>query len=450
MGCCASKEDSASRLRTVLKPADSSAEKTQKKVPVKLQSKSASSSEIRSASQPEDDFYDAKSFANETFYIRKSESSTIRDFPELLRLETQRRADILRAEATMQEAIKALGMHVSRRPSPVLVLADITLADGRDIDSLIDHTGALPGYSPHINFEEEAIRKARKGTQKPSAFPNTSKLIHLRPDGFDWQKLPKCNISQNWDILSIPSADEVLSRGECFMNFACKPAGSLSEQERAFANLVIGLDSLDAKQKGEAPKIDLYNPDDCTQYTLILTRASYLLPEIDLSKITPQFIASEPYQKGCLPGSPYLWPREGTSDEAMRTFRMTKPLIPYVFSIVIQMRTSIISDPDTLKSLEEIDNEKIAKAVLLERSKRTVGSKDDSTAKVRSILLYYELPSGGGVLVTNFTVVCNTTIPKIVASVVQSFGSRGASEIEETAHRTRKFILSHSQVLKEK
>ena len=350
----------------------------------------------------------------------------------------------------------ALGMTIHHQQDHVLVLADVTLTDHTHNDAFddcmsspessthhrLDKNGVIGGYAPTPLYEDSISPRAPSHNST-----TTSKLPYIKPN-LDWQKAPKCNTSANWDVLTIPGCLESLSKGECFMNFACKPAGSLNDKERAYANMIIKVDSETAIEKGENGEIDFYNPSDCSRYTVILTRCSYVLPNLDLTKITPYYIASMDYQKGCLPGSPYLWPREGTSDELMRTFRMTKPLIPFVFSIVIQMRTSIITDPAVLKTLEQIDNEKISHAVVFERSKRTAGSKDDSTYKVRSVLMYYVLP-GGGTLVTNFTCVCNTYIPKIVASVVQSFGSRGASEVAETAHRTRKFLLTQPEVLKQ-
>jgi hypothetical protein len=389
-------------------------------------------------------FYDAKSFANETFVARSAATSTITNIPELMAIEARRREDVKHAESTMFAAMAALvGSHTHRPPSPVLVLTDITLADTTFQEcmspSMIDHEGSLRGYKATPHFEE-SVRSL-------SPISPTQSVLHHIHGKFDMSVAPKCNTSNNWDILTIPGCTEALSRGEAFMNFSCKPAGSLTDREREMANMVIRINTAESLEKDGCPDIDLYNPADCSKYTLILTRGTYVLPNVDVTKMTPAFIASMDYQKGCLPGSPYLWPKTGTSDEEIRTFRMTKPLIPFVFSIVIQMRTTHITDPDVVRRLEDIDKLKIAHCIIFERTKRSASAKDDSTAKVRSVLMYYPLPDNSGVLVTNYTVVCNTTIPKIVASVVQSFGSRGAAEVAETAHRTRKFLLTQPTVL---
>eukprot|EP00759_Apiculatamorpha_spiralis_P005955 PhF_6_TR13515/c0_g1_i1/m.21596 len=405
----------------------------------------------RSASQ-DLAFYDAESFANETFVMRTLETDKVKSIGELQMIEIRRRQDIEHAEETMHAAINALWEPMSnsakRPPSPVLVLNDITLADANDGSNThpnaMDMNGDFVGYRPSAKYED--TDEAKDGACLSPRANRTTYLTKISPN-FDYMANPKCHTPSNWDLPQLPGFTDVLSRGECFMNFACKPAGQMTDRERELANLVIKINSADAIHDG-TPDVDFNNPADCSKYTVILTKATYMLPNIDPGKITPEFIAGVEYQKGCLPGSPYLWPKSGTTDAEIRTFRITKPLIPLVFSIVIQMRVSRITDPEILHKLEDVDKEKMSHAILFERTKRTAGAKDDSTARVRSVLLYYPLPSNDGVLVTNFTVVCNTTIPKIVASVVQSFGSRGAAEVSETAFRTRKFLLTQPQVLK--
>eukprot|EP00760_Papus_ankaliazontas_P007392 PhM_4_TR13339/c3_g1_i1/m.17536 len=297
--------------------------------------------------------------------------------------------------------------------------------------------------------EEEVLPPAPPMPSKPVAaktVQHSNILTRMHPK-YDPKMSPKCTLSPNWDVLTLSNAAEILQAGNTLMNFACRPATHLETRERELANLIINVNS-PLSGGDNYPSTDLYSKEDCDRYTMIVTRATYLLPNIHLEKMTPYYIASMEYQKGCIPGSPYLWPKQGTNtDDDLRTFRITKPLIPFVFSLVVQMRTTEITDAETLRRLEDVDKLPVSHAILFERTRRSANA-TDSTAKVRSILLYYALPDNKGVLVTNFTVVCNNFIPKIVAKVVQSFGSRGAGEVNETAQKTRKFLLTQPTVLK--
>jgi hypothetical protein len=124
---------------------------------------------------------------------------------------------------------------------------------------------------------------------------------------------------------------------------------------------------------------------------------------------------------------------------------MTKTIIRFVFSVVVQLRVTPLTDPQVLEHLSVIDGIIPTHAYLLERTKRDV-SKTDGTVKCKSVLLYYRvvnkagMPGSVSTLVTNVSVVVNSQLPSVVASVVNSFGGSGADEVRETMAKTRVYL----------
>jgi hypothetical protein len=113
--------------------------------------------------------------------------------------------------------------------------------------------------------------------------------------------------------------------------------------------------------------------------------------------------------------------------------------------VVVQLRVTPLTDPQMLEHLSVIDGIIPTHAYLLERTKRDA-SKTDGTVKCKSVLLYYCVLNKAGVpgsvstLVTNVSVVVNSQLPSVVASVVNSFGGSGADEVRETMAKTRVYL----------
>ena len=205
-------------------------------------------------------------------------------------------------------------------PAPTSAPVDTgsdTGSDEIDIEKLETYLRQSPTKEHTDTFEdtdtfEECLDEECFPNDAAPASPITSthtKLSDTKPK-FDWQKAPKCTSVPNWDVLTIPGVTEGLSKGECFMNFACKPAGSLNDKERTFANAVINVDSEMAKEEGQAPQIDFYNPVHCSKYIVILTRASYVLPNLDLARTKSIFFLFSEKQSSSIIG---LWPFQTTS-----------------------------------------------------------------------------------------------------------------------------------------
>merc|ERR1712065_50003 len=188
----------------------------------------------------------------------------------------------------------------------------------------------------------------------------------------------------------------------------------------------------DELRDNNCPPLDAYSAADMSKFTIIMVKTMFVIPGFDLKNMNRDVMASVEYRKGCQPGGPKF-----VDCDEPYTFRFTKPLIKLLFSIQVQLRVHEYTDPADLKHFSTIDGLVPEKAILLERTKRDK-AKVDSTVKCKSVLLYYNVT--GGTLVTNVTCVINTKIPGVVASLVNNFGSSGASETAETAMMTRAYL----------
>jgi hypothetical protein len=246
----------------------------------------------------------------------------------------------------------------------------------------------------------------------------------------------KCRAMGNaWDFLAIEDAGEHLTKGNSYFGFLCKTGAKLGEHDTVQFETIANLTGFeDELRDNGAPRLDARDLTEMAKYTVIMVKAMYVLPGFDLSNMTRTVMASLEYQRSCQPGNPKFW------DDCTEpwTFRETKPLIRFVYSLVIQLRVHEITDLATLQSFRTLDGMVPEKAMLLERTKRDK-NKADSTLKCKSLLLYYRIP--GGTLVTNATVVVNTSIPGVVAALVNNFGSSGAAEVGDTAVMTREYLL---------
>jgi len=224
-----------------------------------------------------------------------------------------------------------------------------------------------------------------------------------------------------------------LESGGAFYSFTCRTWMTPYEKEMVgtMANMS-GFD--DETIDNYVPAFDIDDPEDVRQYTFILQKAAYILPNVNLEDITTEVMSSNDYHKCCQPNGTKIWDHEEKG-----VFRFTKPIIPLIYRMTIQFRVSQV-DMHDLGPLSSLLGVRVDKAILMERTKRSVPPKVDGTAKAKSILCYSEIT--GGVLVTHATVILNTAIPTVVAKVMNSFGRSGLTETCETAERTRQFFLN--------
>ena len=170
------------------------------------------------------------------------------------------------------------------------------------------------------------------------------------------------------------------------------------------------------------------------KYILICVKTMYILPGINVDDITPELVSSVEYQRACQPGNPKIW--DDVSEPY--TFRCTKPLVRFIFSLTFQMKVSMVTDPETLRFFQSFDGLVPSKIILIERTKRNKEAKD-TTHKVKSVLMYH--PVTDGILVSHITLVLNTSIPRVVATIVNNFSGRGAAEGALTVDLTRAYLL---------
>jgi len=246
-------------------------------------------------------------------------------------------------------------------------------------------------------------------------------------------------VIKNWNFVSaLKNIDQHLQSGATVCSFACKTFSELYDVERKLINSFINVSSFaDESTENFVPKVDAYSMDDTKQFTAILAKTMYIVPNVTADMFTRNLLASFEYQNACQPGNKVISP-----DESPGYIRFTKTIL-HMLSITAMFKVSQVTDEAALGEIQRcMDPElhpimSLDRVLLLERTKRT-SSKIDATAKAKSILLYRTLPHG--VLVTNMTCVLNTSINSLMSRVVNNLASMGSSEAAETAQRTRAYF----------
>jgi hypothetical protein len=243
--------------------------------------------------------------------------------------------------------------------------------------------------------------------------------------------------SEQWaTLIAVPDAIEWLSGGNGLFSFACRPGDKLHPDAKESVAAMINLSSFsDELKENNAPAVHM-DSAEVEKLKFIVVKATYALPGVDYRKLTPELLSSNEYHEHCQPGKPKI---ETKMALPPNTFRLTKTIISWVLSVVIQLKVSRITDKATLRQLSCIDGLVPSYAILMERTKRDV-SKHDSTLKVKSLLLYHRV-APASCIVTNFSVVVNSSLPSAAATIVNTFGSKGAEEVRETMVNTRKYLV---------
>jgi hypothetical protein len=226
---------------------------------------------------------------------------------------------------------------------------------------------------------------------------------------------------------------KLLELGGVFYSFTCRTW--MTPYEREMVKTIANMSCFeDETRDNYVPNLNIEDPDDVSKYTYVLQKASYILPGVKLDDITPEVLSSNYYHECCQPvNGTKIW--DHWEDDV---FRFTRPIIPHIYKMTIQFKVSQVGHKD-LVDLSYIFGVRVDKAILMERTKRSVPPKLDGTAKAKSVLCYTAIP--GGLLVTHATVILNTAIPTVVAKVIHTFGKSGLAETCETAERTRLFFF---------
>jgi hypothetical protein len=278
----------------------------------------------------------------------------------------------------------------------------------------------------------------RPGHQRVLSEAPTVELLGLDARNVDCSG--KCNVkyhdlSPQWDFFKNPAlATERLNKGEVLYAFRCFKGSDLSEDDRRVLQPVTDISSFPNEPvDNNSPHINLSDPAEASKYTLIVNKSMYLIPNLRIEDISAEKWSSRHYCERCIPGNPKF----STDAVDANTIRFYKPLIKFVFSILVQLKISTHTDPAVMEGLTQVDGFTPARCLLYERTKRDK-SKTDMTAKVKSLLMY--VPVTGGVLLSHVVVVYNTSIPGVVAALVNNFGGQGATESADTAALARKYV----------
>eukprot|EP00388_Colpodella_angusta_P021572 GDKJ01054738.1.p1 GENE.GDKJ01054738.1~~GDKJ01054738.1.p1 ORF type:complete len:282 (-),score=21.95 GDKJ01054738.1:157-1002(-) len=266
---------------------------------------------------------------------------------------------------------------------------------------------------------------------------NFKRLSGASIDAFKHKATAK--VIPDWSLHTsqpMEKAIEHLNRGDAYFHFLCRPLTSCNQEDLTVFQSFVNVSNFeDELRDNNCPVVDVFDEEQKPMYQVIGVKAVYILPGVDYRNISKTIMSTQEYNKACQPGDCKFF-----EVDTPFTFRQTKGVVKYIYSITVQFLVGEINDAATLEQFTSIEGIRPSKVIFLERTKRNV-SKTDSTAKVRSVLLYY--PVEQGVFVSHHTVVLSTSIPGAVAKIVNNFGSQGAAESAETADLTRRFLLKH-------
>jgi hypothetical protein len=230
-----------------------------------------------------------------------------------------------------------------------------------------------------------------------------------------------------------PMHRQVVERGGVMFSFSCTVSPDPYEIELAM-NVINRTCFDDETRDNYVPHV---TRESLSDYTVVIARSCYLLPEIDLLAVCdPALMSSVRYQTACEPAGTRIW-EEGNEKDS---FRITKTVIPFLFSVTIQFRISVLK-PDDVRELSSFLGIRVDGGLLLERTKRHKPPKVDRTVKAKSVLLYTKVPHG--LFLSHLTVILQSSIPTVVSRVVHRFGSMGLAEVIETAAKTRSYLEEH-------
>ncbi|KEG11791.1 aspartate aminotransferase [Trypanosoma grayi] len=314
---------------------------------------------------------------------------------------------------------------------------EVLVIHAKDIDLQVEDGAATPEESPMRQRESSstALFSPQEEVASSSPVAEHYQMLALTAREVSLTANVQARVVNNtWDFLSLPGAADHLNAGNVFFRFVCSPIPNVDRDTIDMIATFINLTSFaDEEQENNVPRIDIYSAEEQSAYVGILVKAMYLLPGVRMSHITTDLVASLDYQRNCQPGE-----NKFENPDTPYTFRTVKSVIKFIFSVTIQMKVSEITDPGVLSTFKDVDGMLPAKVLLLERTKKNI-HKTDSTVKVRSVLLYY--PVNDGVLVNNQTIVLNTSLPRVVSKLMQTFGSQGATEAAQTAKQTRQYLI---------
>jgi hypothetical protein len=251
--------------------------------------------------------------------------------------------------------------------------------------------------------------------------------------------VPKTNIYDTWDFLSMPMASQILARGDIMYAMKSRSYARLMEDERdvvqleRFVNLTGFADEM---LENDAPTMNVREQDQMKSFTTVLVKNMYVMPGVNCDDITKELTATYEFQKACNPknGTVHVW----DDVEEPLTFRLTKTLIRFVFSVVVQFVTREITDRAELLKFRSVEGLVPNKVIFMERTRRKRTAKKEALVKVKSVIMYFKVT--GGTLVSHSTNVVMRSVPRIVARFINNFTSGGAREAADVGQFTTAYV----------
>lgn len=283
-----------------------------------------------------------------------------------------------------------------------------------------------------------ADAKVQAAAPEPAAAPQRVELLEL-----DARRIPsdgskvKCHNVPEWDFFREPQlATKLLNAGDVLFAFKAYSGDHATDADLSVTTPIINLSCFkDETVENNVPRIDLRDPKESKKFTVIVSKLLYLVPELEAKDVDPAIWSSRKYCEGCISGGCTF---EDTLPTDVNTFRMHKPLLKYIYSMIVQLKLSDVTDPKVLAELGKIDGFVPVRALLYERTKRDK-TKTDSTVKQKAVLMFHPVP--GGMIVATVVCVLTSAIPKFLTGFVSNMGSSGAAESAENVQMTRKFVM---------
>jgi hypothetical protein len=144
-----------------------------------------------------------------------------------------------------------------------------------------------------------------------------------------------------------PDCLHVLEGGGCLFTFLCRH--ELDSHQAEMLNSVVNLSAFDDETTENFVPHYEYGAE--SEYTFLLARAAYVLVGVNIQELlsNPSLLSTCAYQQSCQPAATTIW--EDYENMERDNFRITKPIIPYVYNFTIQFRVSGIRDAKVLERL---------------------------------------------------------------------------------------------------
>jgi hypothetical protein len=288
--------------------------------------------------------------------------------------------------------------------------------------------GSLSASQHHVNLDPPALLSHENRT--PHLVLTAGKVDEQE----FWNPTLGVLVDRHREFFQDPTHRRVIEKGGVMFSFSCTVSPDPYEVDLAMN--VINRTCFDDEMKDNfVPRV---TKEKLSEYTVVIARSCYLLPEVDVDVLCdPALMSSVRYQTACEPTGTRIWEEEDDTN----SFRITKNVIPLIFSVTIQFRISVLK-PDDVRELSFFLGIRVDGGLLLERTKRHKPPKVDRTVKAKSVLLYTKVPHG--IFLSHLTVILQSSIPTLVSRVVHRFGSMGLAEVLETAAKTRAYLDEHN------